>query len=436
MKKDMTINGIRIEAFYHDEDVNRIILPLLEELGRMQREKGARLIVMIAAPPGAGKTTFGRFLEELACEALPEIRLQCAGMDGFHRRQEYLTSHALLIDGRQVPMVDVKGAPETFDLESLRKHIEKVARGEKCSWPGYDRKLHNPVEDETLIDCDILLLEGNYLLLEEEGWNELSGYADYTIFLRAEAAMLRERLVDRKEASGNTRAKAEAFVDFSDMRNVRRCLEKSKKADLTLRIQADGRLEPMKILMLGNSLTAANHMPIMLGKMLDAEVYVHARGGARLAEQLNPETKMGARTDLALREHRYDYVVLQEMSHGPMTAPDRYKDSVRRLAGRIREADAEPVIYATWAFRPGCEKLAELGVDAEEMHRRMQQTFAEIAQECDLILANAGEAFHAQGFDEKLYAPDGLHPSEMGSRIAAETIAQVIREFEVNLNEI
>lgn len=242
MKKDLMINGIRVEAIFRDEDVSGIILPLLEDLREMQKNKGGRLIAMIAAPPGAGKTTFTRFLEELAREALPGIRLQCAGMDGFHRRQEYLISHSLPIDGRQVPMVEVKGAPETFDLQRLRDRIARVARGETCGWPGYDRHLHNPVEDETMIDCDILLLEGNYLLLEEDSWSDLSDHADYTIFLRAEEDMLRERLVGRKEASGNTRAKAEKFVDFSDMRNVRRCLERSKEADLTLRILEDGSL--------------------------------------------------------------------------------------------------------------------------------------------------------------------------------------------------
>ena len=79
----------------------------------------------------------------------------------------------------------------------------------------------------------------------------------------------------------------------------------------------------MRILMLGNSLTAANHMLQKLAKLLGAEVFVHARGGARLAEQLNPETKMGARTVQALQEYHYDYVV-----YGPATAPERYKDSV------------------------------------------------------------------------------------------------------------
>ena len=186
----------------------------------------------------------------------------------------------------------------------------------------------------------------------------------------------------------------------------------------------------MRILMLGNSLTAANHMPQMLVKMLNAEVYVHTRGGARLAEQLNPETKMGARTVQALQEKQFDYVVLQEMSHEPATAPDRYKDSVRKLAGLIREADAEPVIYATWAFRPGCEKLAKLGMNADEMHQRMQRTFSEIAGEYEIPMANVGEAFRERGFAEGLYEPDGVHPSEFGSRIAAEIIAEVIRNSE------
>ena len=200
----------------------------------------------------------------------------------------------------------------------------------------------------------------------------------------------------------------------------------------------------MKILMLGNSLTAANHMPVMLAQKLVAEVTVHARGGARLAEQLNPDTKMGARTAQVLRERNFDYVILQEMSHGPATATERYLDSVRKLARLVREAGAVPVLYATWAFRPGCEKLESIGMDAEEMHRQMQEAFR-MAVENDgleaaengpldsgnqLLLANVGEAFRERGFADELYAPDGLHPSEEGSRLAADVIAEVIRNRE------
>ena len=58
----------------------------------------------------------------------------------------------------------------------------------------------------------------------------------------------------------------------------------------------------MRILMLGNSFIFTNHMPQMLADLTGAEVVHHTRGGARLAEQLNPKTKLGAKTWSLWRE--------------------------------------------------------------------------------------------------------------------------------------
>ena len=86
---------------------------------------------------------------------------------------------------------------------------------------------------------------GNYpskeqlLLLDENGWRDLSNYADYTIFISADEALLRKRLIDRRMKTGVPEEAAIRFVDFSDMPNVRLCLQKSKKADCSLRIDAD-----------------------------------------------------------------------------------------------------------------------------------------------------------------------------------------------------
>lgn len=57
--------------------------------------------------------------------------------------------------------------------------------------------------------------------------------------LKADPAMLRERLIDRKLSTGCTKEKSESFVDFSDMANVTVCLDKSKKADLELILSED-----------------------------------------------------------------------------------------------------------------------------------------------------------------------------------------------------
>ena len=73
----------------------------------------------------------------------------------------------------------------------------------------------------------------------------------------------------------------------------------------------------MRILMLGNSFTFTNNMPQMLADLTGAEVVHHTRGGARLSEQLNPNTRLGNQTQAALQIEQWDYVVLQEMSHGP-----------------------------------------------------------------------------------------------------------------------
>lgn len=58
--------------------------------------------------------------------------------------------------------------------------------------------LHDPVEDAVYVDGDIVILEGNYLLLNEDGWRDLSKMADYTISIKADPEMLKKRLVERK----------------------------------------------------------------------------------------------------------------------------------------------------------------------------------------------------------------------------------------------
>ena len=236
MNYSANINGIAYSVDYSDVLVDGTLIPLLRHLSQLHTEKGSRVIVMLAAPPGTGKSTLVSFLEHLAKSVIPDKRVQSVGMDGFHLRQEYLLTHTVELDGEQIPMVRIKGAPITFDLQALRTKIEEMAQGQTCKWPHYDRQLHDPVDDAITIDADIVLIEGNYLLLDMDGWRELSRYADYTIVLTADEDMLRERLIGRKMKTGMTREDAEHFVAFSDMPNVRLCLDKMMKADLELSV--------------------------------------------------------------------------------------------------------------------------------------------------------------------------------------------------------
>lgn len=188
----------------------------------------------------------------------------------------------------------------------------------------------------------------------------------------------------------------------------------------------------MRILTLGNSLTFTNDMPRMLAQLTGAQVVHHTRGGARLSEQLNPKTRLGTQTQAALSREHWDYVVLQEMSHGPFSSPERFFASARRLCAQIQSAGAVPVLYATWAYQKGSAKLAAKGWDYDEMAHGLAEAYRTAARENHALLAEVGLRFYQLADTQNLYAADGVHPSEAGSRLAAETIASVIQTHKEN----
>lgn len=235
----VNINGIEVNAKYTEDNINHIFIPLLRRITRMQKELGKRVLVMLAAPPGTGKSTLCEYLKVLSEHTEGIKPIQVIGMDGFHRYQDYLTTHTTIRDGKEILMVKIKGAPVTFDLDLLQERIIEVAQGKKVGWPVYNRMTHNPSENALTITGDIIILEGNYLLLQDNGWENLRQYADYTIRISADENDLRKRLIDRKVKSGTPYEDAVSFVDSSDLYNARICLECSMKADLNLQLNHD-----------------------------------------------------------------------------------------------------------------------------------------------------------------------------------------------------
>ena len=213
MRYTLENSGFAVEASFSEANVREIFLPWLERLTELRRRKGGRVLALLAAPPATGKSTLAAFLRHLS-EITPGLcPLTAIGMDGFHHRQEYLLSHTVTRDGEAVPMARIKGAPITFDLESLRAAVARVATGEELGWPRYDRNIHEPVPDALRVSGDLVLLEGNYLLLDEDGWRDLRDFADHTTFIEADPALLRGRVIDRHIAGGMTPEEAARKAD-------------------------------------------------------------------------------------------------------------------------------------------------------------------------------------------------------------------------------
>lgn len=229
----LLVNGHLIEAQYNEDNIEKIFIPLLKRWTQMQKEKQKRLLVLLAAPPGAGKTTLSLFLEYLSQQDQSLTPVQAIGMDGFHRYQDYLETHEIMRNGKSICMKDVKGCPETFDVKKLIQKIKEV-KINNTYFPLYNRVLHNPEEDMIYVNQDIVLIEGNYLLLNEESWKDIHLLFDDTLFISADICELEKRLVQRKMMGGTPYHQAKQFYENSDGVNVERVLNHSLSAHIHL----------------------------------------------------------------------------------------------------------------------------------------------------------------------------------------------------------
>lgn len=238
----VVVNGLAYAAAYTDASYEAVFLPLLRDLADLHDKLQRRVVVFLAGPPAAGKSTIAHLLERFAKDVC-DCALQSAGLDGFHHQNDYLRSHSVTVDGNRVPLANIKGAPETFDTARFAEKLRALHGEAEVSWPVYDRTLHEPREDALLLSAPIVLVEGNWLLLAEEPWESLVPLADHTVFLKADEALLRERAIARKMRGGASLLEAETHYERADGPNIRRVLEHSLPADTTLILSQNGDLK-------------------------------------------------------------------------------------------------------------------------------------------------------------------------------------------------
>ena len=236
---NFNVNSFNIKAGYYNRDINDIFLPLALRFDRMRQKTGRRIIVYLAGPPGSGKTTMSLLLESLV-GVHTGSSVQAVGIDGFHYSREYLDSNYIFKNGGKILMREVKGSAETYDFEKLRDKITAL-KHDDIYWSGYDRTIHDIVEDIIFISGEIVIIEGNWLLLDEPKWRELAKFCDYGIFISADKETLISRLTARKIMGGLNEENAKKFVMVSDNENIGRILSRRLKCDLELKMKKNGR---------------------------------------------------------------------------------------------------------------------------------------------------------------------------------------------------
>ena len=183
-----------------------------------------RLMVAIAGPPGAGKSTLAAALLPL----LPEGSAAVVPMDGFHYDNAVLDARGLRAR---------KGAPETFDFDGFRHLLERLRKADAdVAAPLFDRAADMARAGAAIVPADrkFVLVEGNYLLLDESPWYGLGPLFDVGVWLDVPTAELERRLVQRWLDHGHTAGEARARAMENDLPNAERVIARRRPPDVTI----------------------------------------------------------------------------------------------------------------------------------------------------------------------------------------------------------
>jgi len=241
MKRGSTIYQLDVAGHHsrirlRQRDIERTHRPIFDRIASTPGISTKRSIVLIAGPPGSGKSTLANLWVNLGRDRHPLVPLQTLPMDGFHFPNRILETRDTMRDGISVPLSLVKGAPESFDLERLIASVKLLREGAELRWPYYDRRVHEPLEEAiSVIDRGAVLLEGNYLMLDGEGWRELSRFADLRIFVECSERRSRRDVVRRAVRGGKSPKEAAQHFDFSDRHNYSMVMGQRLPSDIVLR---------------------------------------------------------------------------------------------------------------------------------------------------------------------------------------------------------
>ncbi len=184
----------------------------------------------------------------------------------------------------------------------------------------------------------------------------------------------------------------------------------------------------MQVLFIGNSFTYFNDMPFTFLNMIKtvdpgARVDSLAYGGYTLAQYADETTEVGRLAISKIVSYEWDYVILQEQSLLPCTDPDAFVAAVKKLCTIISQIDAKVILYQTWAYRNGTDKLAETGMEYDEMTDKLAEAYRAAAEASGATVAPVGEYFRQIALSDHIThlinRNDNYHPSTSGSYLAA-----------------
>tara|TARA_X000000368_G_scaffold372589_1_gene323037 strand:- start:778 stop:1425 length:648 start_codon:yes stop_codon:yes gene_type:complete len=205
--------------------IHELLKVLLDKIA--ESKPNHRLVVSLSGAPGSGKSYVSKsIIQEINKSTFNAAIFE---MDGFHYDNSILEKKSLL---------DKKGSPETFDVNSLTSFLKRIKKNQEdeIAVPVFDRSLELSRSSAYLIKKNIsmIIAEGNYLLLNQKPWSDLHQYFDLTIMVKSSESILTKRLIDRWQSFKLDEQTIKNKVFNNDLPNGRFVYENSKLSDIEL----------------------------------------------------------------------------------------------------------------------------------------------------------------------------------------------------------
>ncbi|KAK9811760.1 hypothetical protein WJX72_009620 [[Myrmecia] bisecta] len=187
----------QIRAETMEDAYDQLAQRVLDNLS--QAPSTSKYVVGIAGAPGSGKSTLAHAVAArvnmMAESPQADTPLAVAvGMDGFHYYRWQLDKMEDPVEAHAK-----RGAHWTFDGSAFVECIRTVKTTGQAFIPSFDHGKGDPVLDDiqVLPQTSVVLVEGNYLLLDMEPWSELTSLFDETWFIECDTSAAMERVLLR-----------------------------------------------------------------------------------------------------------------------------------------------------------------------------------------------------------------------------------------------
>lgn len=192
----------------------------------LDRGQSKRSLTALAGPPASGKSHIANAL----CRDLNKYSPDSAvvlPMDGYHLDDALLEKRGIR---------DRKGAPHTFDIAGFIHILQRISLGDEIdiAVPVFDRSLELSRAAGRLIPRTArhILVEGNYLLLDQPEWRDLAGFFTTTVMITAPRSLLERRLMQRWQNLSPTQAREKC--ESNDLPNADLVMNSSMSTEFNL----------------------------------------------------------------------------------------------------------------------------------------------------------------------------------------------------------